>query len=185
MQNPLVGKYLFPNTSLLAFVQLQRTLQSTVACIDVESGSDIFPESRQHCQETKYYCKWCTVLLLKPKLMSPVETPHNVKSSKFDFRFSLVIRCMLSIFPYFQLPQDMGDIWSHWVRSFRAEKWGFHGCSVKKCRSLGRKCSFWPKIHFFRKWSNFLLLSWLDTQKATFLCWPPFFGSNGPNSMGS
>ena len=61
----------FPNTSLLAFVQLQKTLQSTFACIDVESGSKIFPESRQHCQKTKYYCKWCNSLLLTPKLMSP------------------------------------------------------------------------------------------------------------------
>ena len=121
----------------------------------MEFGSDIFPESRQHCQETKYYCKWCTVLLLKPKLMSPVETPHNVKSSKFDFRFSLVIRCMLSIFPYFQLPQDMGDIWSHWVRSFRAEKWGFHRCSVKNAKFLaentvfGQKSIFSEMVQFF------------------------------------
>ena len=181
----------------------------------MEFGSDIFPESRQHCQEAKYYCKWCTVLLLKPKLMSPVETPHNVKSSKFDFRFSLVIRCMLSIFPYFQLPQDMGDIWSHWVRSFRAEKWGFHRCSVKKCRISGRKCSFLAQNPFFcQKNPTFLLPSWPDNKKTTFLCWPRctaglgaaagarfwpenlhfftlrlynphFFGSDGPDSMGS
>ena len=156
----------------------------------MEFGSDIFPESRQHCQEAKYYCKWCNVLLLKPKLMSPVETPHNVKSSKssiFDSHWSsdACYQYFHLQFVRMQLPQDMGDIWSYWDRSFRAEKWGFHRCSVKTCRILGRKCSFWPKIYFFRKWSNFLLLSWLDTQKATFLCWPPFFGSDGPNSMGS
>ena len=140
----------------------------------MEFGSDIFPESRQHCQETKYYCKWCTVLLLKPKLMSPVETPHNVKSSKFDFRFSLVIRCMLSIFPYFQLPQDMGDIWSHWVRSFRAEKWGFHRCSVKNAKFLAENTVFGQKSIFFGNGPIFCLFhDW--TPKRQHFCVDPHF----------
>ena len=37
---------------------------------------------------------------------------------------------------YPELPQDMGDLWSNWVRSVWAEKWGFHWCSVKKCNPL-------------------------------------------------
>ena len=120
----------------------------------MEFGSDIFPESRQHCQEAKYYCKWCNVLLLKPKLMSPVETPHNVKSSKssiFDSHWSsdACYQYFHLQFVRMQLPQDMGDIWSYWDRSFRAEKWGFHRCSVKTCRILGRKCSFLAENPFF------------------------------------
>ena len=35
-----------------------------------------------------------------------------------------------------------------WVR-LSQKKWGFHRCSVKKCRILGQKCSFLAQNHFF------------------------------------
>ena len=50
---------------------------------------------------------------------------------------------------YPELPQDMGDLWSHWVRSVWPKKWGLYGCSVKKCRFLGQKCSFSAQSQFF------------------------------------
>ena len=79
---------------------------------------------------------------------------------------------------YPELPQDMGDMWS--VRSGASDpkKWGFHRCSVKKCRISGQKCSFLARNpFFFGNHPNFLLPSWLDTKKTTFLCWRPG-GSN-------
>ena len=116
---------------------------------------------------------------------------------------------------YPELPQDMGDLWSHWVSSVRAKKGEFQRCSVKKCRISGRKCSFLAQNPFFcQKRPTFLLPSWPDNKKTTFLCWPRctaglgaaagarfwpenlhfftlrlynphFFGSDGPDSMGS
>ena len=97
----------------------------------------------------------------------------------------------------------------------KPKKWGFHRCSVKKCRISGRKCSFLAQNPFFcQKRPTFLLPSWPDNKKTTFLCWPRctaglgaaagaqfwpenlhfftlrlynphFFGSDGPDSMGS
>ena len=116
---------------------------------------------------------------------------------------------------YPELPQDMGDMWS--VRSGASDpkKWGFHRCSVKKCRISGQKCSFLAQNPFFcQKRPTFLLPSWPDNKKTSFLCWPRctaglgaaagarfwpenlhfftlrlynphFFGSAGPDSMGS
>ena len=98
---------------------------------------------------------------------------------------------------------------------FELKKWGFHRCSVKKCRISGRKCSFLAQNPFFcQKRPTILLPSWPDNKKTTFLCWsrctaglgaaagarfwpenllfftlrlynPHFFGSDGPDSMGS
>ena len=36
------------------------------------------------------------------------------------------------------------------------KKWGFHRCSVKKRRIWVKNALFWPKIHFFFKFSNFV-----------------------------
>ena len=33
---------------------------------------------------------------------------------------------------YPELPGDMGEIWSHWVRAVWAQKWGLYRCSVKR-----------------------------------------------------
>ena len=53
------------------------------------------------------------------------------------------------------------------------KKWAFHRCSVKKCRILGRKCSFLAQNPFFcQKRPTFLLPSWPDNKKTSFLCWP-------------
>ena len=53
------------------------------------------------------------------------------------------------------------------------KKWGFHRCSVKKCRISGQKCSFLAQNPFFcQKRPTFLLPSWPDNKKTTFLCWP-------------
>ena len=43
---------------------------------------------------------------------------------------------------------------------FELKKWGFHRCSVKKCRISGRKCSFLAQNPFFcQKPPTFLLPS--------------------------
>ena len=94
------------------------------------------------------------------------------------------------------------------------KKGGLYGCSVKKNRFFGQKCCFFgPKSIFWRRRPNFLMPSWRDTKKTTFLCWlrrmaglgaaagahfwpenvhfftlhpynTHFFGSHGPDSMG-
>merc|ERR1712218_254538 len=45
-------------------------------------------------------------------------------------------------------------------RPFELKKWGFHRCSVKKCRISGQKCSFLAQNPFFcQKRPTFLLPS--------------------------
>ena len=48
-----------------------------------------------------------------------------------------------------QLPQDMEDLWSNWVGSVWAKKWGFHRCSIKKGIISGQKFSFSAYFNFF------------------------------------
>ena len=43
---------------------------------------------------------------------------------------------------YPELPQDMGEIWPHWVRSIWPQKWGLYGFNVKNA-------DFWAKNGLF------------------------------------
>ena len=41
---------------------------------------------------------------------------------------------------YPEFPHDVGKLWYHWVGSFRAQKWGFHGHRVKNANFQARNC---------------------------------------------
>ena len=50
---------------------------------------------------------------------------------------------------YPELPQDMGKLWSHWVRSVWGEISGIYGRSIEKKIIVGPKCSFLAQNWFF------------------------------------
>ena len=50
------------------------------------------------------------------------------------------------------------------------KKWGFHRCSVKKRRIWVKNELFWPKIHFFLKFSNFVCHHHDRTPKRQHFC---------------
>ena len=58
----------------------------------------------------------------------------------------------------------------------RTAKWGFHRCSVKKCRISGQKCSFLARNPFFRKSSNFFVTIMTGHQKDNTLVLTPLHG---------
>ena len=61
-------------------------------------------------------------------------------------------------------------------RPFELKKWGFHRCSVKKCRISGRKCSFGPKSIFLPKASNFFVTIMTGQQKDNIFVLTPLHG---------
>ena len=68
------------------------------------------------------------------------------------------------------IPQDMEELSSHWVGTVRAKERWFHRCSVKKRRIWVKNELFWPKIHFFFKFSNFVCHHHDRTPKRQHFC---------------
>ena len=66
---------------------------------------------------------------------------------------------------YTELTQDMGSV--------RAKKWGFHRCSVKKCRISGQKCSFLAQNPFFCQKVHFFCYHHDQTTKRQHFCVNP------------
>ena len=64
------------------------------------------------------------------------------------------------------------------------KKWGFHRCSVKKRRIWVKNELFWPKIHFFLKFSNFVCHYHDHHQKDNIFVLTPLHGCSQKNGFG-
>ena len=83
------------------------------------------------------------------KCQNPARRPKNDPPSgqTATYRKTEVIQSCLRIWGTYD-PIESG--------SSEPKKWGFHRCSVKKCRILGRKCSFLARNPFFLEIVQFL-----------------------------
>ena len=73
---------------------------------------------------------------------------------------------------YPELPQDMGDLWSNWVRSDRAKKWGYHRCSIKNTEFLAENAFLFVSIYrikFGRWWVLILIFRIIKKKNLEFV----------------
>ena len=73
---------------------------------------------------------------------------------------------------YPELPQDMGDLWSNWVRSDRAKKWGYHRCSIKNTEFLAENAFLFVSIYRIKlgRWWVLILIFRIIKKKKPRIC---------------